>query len=79
VSHDDTFVGGEDRIRYSVPLSADRGWNRIEVELKFQSIGYRWAHNLERYNSSETSAFVELFRSMEQNTAETVASSILSR
>ena len=30
----------------------------VEVELRYQPIGYRWAHNLERYDAPEPKRFV---------------------
>jgi hypothetical protein len=75
---DATFSGDGDRVRYRINLEPGQRWTRIEVELKYQPIGYRWAHNLGNYGSNETSAFLQFFRAMERNTAATVASSVLS-
>jgi hypothetical protein len=46
---------------------------RVEVELRYQPIGYRWAHNLEGYESAETAAFLGFFRAMETSTSTVVA------
>ena len=70
---DDTFVGGGDRVRYRLPAAPGRRAARIEVELRYQPIGYRWAHNLGDYTSEETSKFLGLFRSMETGTSTVVA------
>jgi hypothetical protein len=73
---DATFAGGGDRVRYRIG-AAGRRWSRIEVELIYQPIGYRWAHNLAEYNTRETSAFTQYFRAMEGSTASIVASATL--
>jgi hypothetical protein len=74
---DETFRGGSDRVSYRLPLAAGQRWTRIEVELHYQPIGYRWAHNLGDYRSNETAAFLEFFRAMEGTTATMIASSVL--
>lgn len=71
---DASFAGGVDRVRYRVNTSG-QPWKRIEVELKYQPIGFRWAHNLAEYKADEASAFVRFYRAMESSTASTVASS----
>ena len=63
--HDADFVGGGDHIRYVVPLERVRGPLTVGVELWFQSIGYRWAHNLKAYDAEETRRFVTYY----ENTA----------
>jgi hypothetical protein len=56
---DGDFSGGGDRVRYRVAL-APRGAGalRVDVELLYQPIGYRWAKNLEAYDAFETRRFV---------------------
>lgn len=49
---DADFVSGYDRVRYSIPASA-AGTMAITVELLYQSIGYRWAHNLSQRPAPE--------------------------
>ena len=46
---------------------------RIDVELRYQPIAYRWAHNLEGYRSTETETFLSFFRAMEPSTSAVVA------
>ena len=36
----------------------------VEVELRYQAIGYRWAHNLQPYDAPEPKAFLEYFQAM---------------
>jgi hypothetical protein len=58
---DPDFGAGGDRTRYRVPVSG-RGPYRVDVELRYQSIGYRWAHNLERYQAPEPARFLEYYK-----------------
>ena len=55
---DPDFVDAGDRIQYSVSLPDARGPFHVEVELWYQPIGYRWAHNLNSYPAVETQRFV---------------------
>jgi hypothetical protein len=75
---DETFTGGSDRVRYRVSRAGGQRWARIEVELTYQPIGYRWAHNLAGYGSTETATFLQFFRAMESGTATVVASATAS-
>lgn len=70
---DDTFTGGGDRVRYRILVPPGRRTSRIDVELRYQPIAYRWAHNLQGYTSAETSKFVSFFRAMESSTSTVVA------
>ena len=36
----------------------------VEAELLYQPIGYRWAHNLEKYDAPEPKRFVNYFNAM---------------
>ena len=54
---DADFVGGGDRIRYSIDPGTAQGPFRIEAELCYQPIGYRWAVNLKSYNAEEPQRF----------------------
>ena len=58
---DDSFLAGGDRIRYRVPVGARDGL-RVEAELLFQSVGFRWAHNLAEYATPESERFVGYYR-----------------
>jgi hypothetical protein len=59
--NDADFVAGGDRIRYELPIRVAAG-ARVEAELLFQSIGYRWADNLAEYTTAETDRFVGYYR-----------------
>jgi hypothetical protein len=57
---DADFAGGGDRVRYRIPVSAS-GSLAIEVELRYQTIAYRWAQNLERYDAPEPKRFLSYY------------------
>jgi hypothetical protein len=61
---DSDFAGGGDRIRYSMPVGGGAEPFRIEVELRYQPISYRWAENLRAYDAMETRRFVRYYESM---------------
>jgi hypothetical protein len=61
---DADFTAEGDRIRYAVGVNAADGPFDVDVELRFQPIGYRWAHNLEGYDAQETRRFVTYYEDM---------------
>jgi hypothetical protein len=70
---DATFAGGADRIRYLVRVPADRRIGRIAVELRYQPIAYRWAHNLDAYTAPEPARFVAYYRALSASASVVVA------
>jgi hypothetical protein len=70
---DADFGGGTDRIEYSIdPMEARRPF-RIEVELCYQPIGYRWATNLKKYNSEEPQRFVRYYEAAAASSMQVLA------
>ena len=71
---DRDFVGGGDRVRYDVAL--DRGITavRVNVELRYQAIGFRWAHNLGGYDAPEPARFVSYYKATARGSSVVVAS-----
>jgi hypothetical protein len=63
-AEDPKFVAGEDVVNYSVPVSDTVGPFHMTVELLYQPIGYRWAHNLEGYKANEARRFLGYYDSM---------------
>lgn len=61
---DQDFVGGADRVRYSVGVARATGPLTVEVELWYQPVGFRWADNLRAYDAFETRRFVRYYESM---------------
>lgn len=70
---DADFGGGSDRVRYSVQVAGRSGPYAISVELRYQPIGFRWAHNLRGYTAAETQRFVEYYDSMSSASVEVLA------
>jgi hypothetical protein len=52
---------------------ASPGPHEIEVELRYQTIGYRWAHNLARYDAPEPKRFIGYYESMSSSSSVVVA------
>ena len=73
-AQDADFTGGTDRVRYSVDVAGTDGPLQVDVELRFQSIGFRWADNLKKYDAAEPRRFVTYYDAMS-----TVSSEILAR
>ena len=70
---DADFVGGGDRVRYSIDVAGATGPFQVEVELRFQPIAYRWAQNLKPYDAPETKRFVTYYDSMASTASEVLA------
>jgi hypothetical protein len=71
-AQDGSFVGSGDRVHYHVTLTSAGPFN-VEAELRYQPIGYRWAHNLERYDAPEPKRFVGYYNSMSAESSIVVA------
>ena len=69
---DDDFRGGGDRVHYAIEVGAG-GQYTVDVELRYQSIAYRWAHNLERYDAPEPKRFVKYYESTSAGSSIAVA------
>jgi hypothetical protein len=63
-SKDATFTDAGDRVRYLVTVEKSSGPFAIEVELRYQPIGFRWATNLRDYDAPEPRRFVRYYDSM---------------
>jgi hypothetical protein len=60
---DADFNGGSDRVRYAIELGGAQGPFRVEAELCYQPVGYRWAMNLKNYDAEEPRRFVSYYES----------------
>ena len=58
---DPDFNGEEDRVRYR---AAAAGAASVQVELRYQPIGYRWAQNLSPYKAPEPQRFVRYYNAI---------------
>jgi hypothetical protein len=72
---DADFAASGDRIRYSIEIARDSGPFEIQARLYYQPISFRWARNLQLYESAETKRFVSYFNSMSAGSAELLARS----
>lgn len=72
-AHDPDFVGGGDRIRLSADLAGAPGPFSLEVELRYQPIAYRWAHNLAPYDAFEPQRFLRFYQAMAADSAALLA------
>jgi hypothetical protein len=66
---DPNFIAGRDRVQYSVWVGNAQGPLKIEAELWYQPIGFRWAHNLLPYNAAEPQRFVRYYESLASETS----------
>jgi hypothetical protein len=58
---DPDFSGDGDRVHYRIPMT---GSATVEVELRYQPIGYRWAQNLAPYDAHEPRRFVGYYNDL---------------
>lgn len=68
---DPGFTAGGDTVTYDIALSARPA--RVEAELLYESISYRWAHNLEPYQASEPQRFLRYFRQLADKAGKLIA------
>ena len=66
---DEDFVDGRDTIRYAIPVAGAEGPFRVEAELWFQPISYRWAANLKSYAAAEPQRFTRYYDAMSSGSA----------
>ena len=70
---DPNFTGGGNLLRYSVSLAGAQGPFHVTVELWYQPIGFRWAHNLAPYDAAEPRRFLAYYQSASASTAVVLA------
>jgi hypothetical protein len=61
---DADFLDGGDRLGLAIDLSQAEGPFDVSVELLYQSIGYRWAENLRRFDAPEVVRFSEYYEAI---------------
>ncbi len=77
-SSDADFMGGSDRVTYSIDLANKPGPFEVTVELRFQPVAFRWARNLSRHGAEETARFVAYYDAMASASSIALASSTVS-
>jgi hypothetical protein len=58
---DPGFLGGSHTVRYTVATNDAAGPFRVEAELWYQPVAYRWAMNLKSYDAPEPRRFVRYY------------------
>ena len=69
---DRDFGSAGDRVRYAISVTGG-GPFTVDVELLYQSIGYRWAHNLEKYDAPEPRRFLSYYKTLSSSSSVVVA------
>jgi hypothetical protein len=75
---DADFSGGSDVTKYRVRVTGV-GPYRVESELRYQSIGFRWAHNLDGVKGDEPARFISYYRATIADAAVVVATASTNR
>ena len=70
---DPAFTGGADTVRYDVSATGN-GPYHVTAELWYESIGYRWAHNLDPYQADEPRRFMRYFAQQADSAGKRLAS-----
>ncbi|HEX5000052.1 MAG TPA: hypothetical protein VFY29_17660 [Terriglobia bacterium] len=76
---DENFLGGGDKVRYTVSLGSAQGPFKVEAELWFQPISYRWANNLKSYEAMEPQRFTRYYDEMSGGSAVELARAVASK
>ena len=61
---DADFGGGGDRTRYAVDVGSAKSPFVVDAELLYQSVGYRWAKNLDEHDADETRRFAAYYEAV---------------
>ena len=70
---DPRFTDKGSSVRYVVSTGNATGPFKVEAELWFQSIGFRWAHNLASYKADEPQRMVRYFEAAARRSAVVLA------
>jgi hypothetical protein len=71
------FLAGGDRVRYVVDVSTIAGPLTVDVELRYQTIAYRWAKNLAGYAAPEPARFLGYYDAMAAGSSAVLATARL--
>jgi hypothetical protein len=58
---DEDFKAGGDRVRYAVSVGGAEGPFTVRAELLYQTLSFRWAHNVEDHPSEEAARFLSYY------------------
>jgi len=70
---DEDFADGGDTIRYRIAVGDEVSSVSVNARLYYQTIGYRWAHNLEAFDLPETNRFVRIYKDNAEKSAVVLA------
>jgi len=73
-AEDADFLGGVDRVAYSIDVSKASGPFELVAELRFQPVSFRWARNLRARQAREITRFVAYYEAMASGSSVPVAS-----
>jgi hypothetical protein len=76
---DENFTGKGSVVHYVVPVGYAPGPFRVDAELWYQPIGYRWAHNLGAYHAAEPQRWVRYYEQAARESAIVLASAEAAR
>lgn len=63
-AQDADFTAGGDRVRYTVAVPDGAGPFTVDAELRYQTVGFRWADNLRQVDAPETARFAKYYDEM---------------
>lgn len=72
-ANDPNFTDKGSHVRYAVPTNGANGPFRVEAELWYQPVGFRWAHNLEPYKAKEPQRMVAYYDQASRKSAVVLA------
>jgi len=78
-ANDPGFTDKGSLVRYVVSTGNASGPFRVEAELWYQPIGFRWAHNLENYKAAEPQRFVGYYKAASSHSAQILARAEITR
>jgi hypothetical protein len=73
---DQNFTGDGDRVTYVIDPVAGSAPFELLVELRYQTIAFRWADNLRRYDAAEPRRFVSFYDAMAESSTAVLARAI---
>ncbi|MGC4085449.1 MAG: hypothetical protein QM736_25835 [Vicinamibacterales bacterium] len=76
---DADFVGGRDRVQFSIDAGAANGPFTVTAELWYQPIAYRWAMNLKNYDAPEPKRFVGYYEQTSETSGVVLAKATASK
>jgi hypothetical protein len=78
-ANDPGFTDSGSSVRYVVATGNSTGPFQVEVELWFQPIGFRWAHNLAPYKAEEPQRMVRYYEEAARKSAVVLARAAATR